>query len=256
MLGTTVPEPQADGRVFVCSAGYSPEMRRLIRIYPLSMQSAPRMWSISRVALEANPRDSRDESYCLKGDRKGEAHRNINSVFEHIRDVPDNERAQLISVIESKSKKQANKDRCSLAIIQPDYPGSLYFSENVEADDHPQMSMFAKTPEEKRNLGSTRFPYQPRVSFFVAGHKHNLQLRDWGSYEWLRKYGPEGRHNHPIRNRLASNPRLLIGNMNAHRNVWLVISVLKPVHQLDLFANIRQENTEVLELDDEMQRSA
>lgn len=236
MLGTTVPEPQSDGRVFVCSAGYSPTLRKLIRIYPLAMKSAPGMWSVSRVTLERNPKDSREESFRLVGERQGDAHQGINAAFEHVRDVADGERERLIASIQDMTKRQANADRLSLAIVQPDHPPSLRFTENVEADDHPQMSLFAKSDAEKRELGSARFPYQPRVTFEVKGARHDLQLRDWGSYEWLRKRGADGRYDHPARARLTKNPRLLIGNMNAHRNVWLVISMLKPVAQPDLFA--------------------
>lgn len=238
MLGKTVPESRKDGRVSVCCAGWSPEMRSFVRIYPLAMQGAPKMWSRSCVALERPVHgDSRPESWCLRGERKGEAHRDINQIFEV--DNPRLSDAEIMRVCEQLPvlpKDEANRKRMSLAVVQPDCPPLLHFTENVEADDHPQMRLFEHDAEARRQLGAQRFPYQPRLRFTTDGSAHDLQLREWGAYEWLRKNGPAGRHNHPARDRLKSNPRLLIGNMNGHRNVWLVISILRAPMQMDLFA--------------------
>ena len=63
MLGTTVPEPNSDGRIFVCSAGVSAEYRSLVRLYPLARKNVPRRWGIYRVPVERNPKDSRPESF-------------------------------------------------------------------------------------------------------------------------------------------------------------------------------------------------
>lgn len=236
MLGKTVPEARKDGRVSVCCAGWSSEMRSFVRIYPLAMQGAPKMWSRSRVALERNPEDHRVESWRLRGDRKGEAHRGINQTFEV--DVPrlsNDEIMRLCEQLPVLPKDEANRQRMSLAVVQPDHPPLLHFSENAESDDHPQMRLFEDNAEARRQLGAQRFPYQPRLKFTTDGKPHDLQLREWGAYEWLRKHGPGGRFNHPARDRLKNNPRLLIGNMNSHRNVWLVISILRATAQMDLF---------------------
>jgi hypothetical protein len=53
MLGTTVPEPNSSGRVFVCSAGVSDEDRRLIRIYPLARRGAPKRWGCTGYSCSA-----------------------------------------------------------------------------------------------------------------------------------------------------------------------------------------------------------
>lgn len=237
MLGKTVPEPNSDGREFVCSAGWSQEMRQLIRIYPLSSWGAPRTWDVTRVALQRNPKDSRAESWQLCGNRKGDAHRRINSQFEHQRQLAGCERDNLLGQIQiAASMQDANDCRHSLAIVQPDHPPLLTYSENADADGHPQMALFAKTDEEKKKLGAKRFPFQPYLQFHLHGKPHNWQLREWGCYEWLRKGGPDSRHTHPIAQRLKGNPRLLVGNMNGRRNVWLVVAVLMAVQQVDMFA--------------------
>jgi hypothetical protein len=81
MLGKTVPEPNSDGRVFVCSAGVSAELKTLMRIYPLARRDAPERWSINRVQVERNLRDNRIESRKLAGDRSVGMHDRINLTF-------------------------------------------------------------------------------------------------------------------------------------------------------------------------------
>lgn len=234
MLGKTVPEEQADGRVFVCSAGWSRELRSLIRIYPLGMSGAPPKWSVCRVALERNPRDSRAESWKIGADRSPDAHGEINSQFVVLDTLCEQGRESLMTEIEQTTICAANEARTSLAVVQPDFAPELRFSDRPESDNHPQMWIFA--PDEKPEMGAARFPFQPRIKFVCNGARHDLQLREWGAYEWMRKNDWDGRNNHPIRGRLKSNPRLLVGNMNGHRNVWLVIDVLRAVTQIDMFA--------------------
>ena len=44
MLGTTVPEPNSDGRVFVCSAGVSAEYRKLVISVLNGIREAPTLF--------------------------------------------------------------------------------------------------------------------------------------------------------------------------------------------------------------------
>src|SRR5207245_9483859 len=109
MLGTTVPEPNSDGRVFVCSAGVSEEYRKLIRIYPLARRNAPRRWAVHRVQLVRNPRDSRDESFQVAGDRQPGAHQWINYRFEVVKSsYSPSARASLLSRSVIGSLQEAN----------------------------------------------------------------------------------------------------------------------------------------------------
>ena len=97
MLGTTVPEPNHDGRVFVCSAGVSREYGSLVRVYPLARGGVPRRWGIFRVPLERNPQDSRRESFKIAGDRSPEAHPGINATFERHDELTPGRRAALLA---------------------------------------------------------------------------------------------------------------------------------------------------------------
>src|SRR5688572_22083981 len=89
MLGTTVPEPKRDGRIFVCSAGVSAELGKLVRIYPLARHSIPHRWNVYRVPVERNPEDSRDASFEVAGDRTPGAHERINEQFAEVGKIRD-----------------------------------------------------------------------------------------------------------------------------------------------------------------------
>lgn len=224
MLGKTVPEPQSDGRVFVCSAGYSAELRSLIRIYPLARKDAPRRWSISRVPLERNTKDSRAESWKLAGDRSADRHGNINKVFEtyskvkgmQTRDVLDDDRVWVSSI------KEANERRISLALLAPKGTPEVIYEHNANSPDSPQLKLF--TDGLPPAQGAKRFPYMPRLAFDDDKGGHRLMLRDWGCYERMRK--APGALDLEDCLSLGPDSRLLIGNLNSHRTAWLVISVL------------------------------
>jgi hypothetical protein len=226
MLGTTVPEPNSDGRVFVCSAGASEEYRKLVRIYPLARRSAPRRWAVHRVKLERNPRDSRDESFQVAGDRGPDAHQWINYRFEVVKAAyPQNARASLLSRYVIGSLQEANTKRLSLAIVQPD-DLELTFELNPPPEDTPQLSLFDGDDGERAS-GARRFRWMPRLRFRDECGRHDLMLRDWGAFELQRKH--EERYfldNLQDALHLGQSSSLLVGNINNHRTTWLVVSVL------------------------------
>lgn len=234
MLGKTVPEAQKKtGRTFVCSAGYSHEMRRLVRIYPLAKGKSPPRWSVCRVRLQRNPQDSREESWQLAADRSPGNHEHINKCFEIIRQVERQEQASLIQPLCCPSIDEANGKRKSLCIIEPRFIPALSFEDNPDSPDHPQLSLFDEEGNQQPD-GAKRFTYQPYLEFVDQAGRHRLQLRDWGGYEFMRKHGDQRRRELADAWHLGNRPCLLVGNMNQHRNVWLIISVLMPIHQMQL----------------------
>lgn len=229
MLGTTVPEPnKSDDRVFVCSAGYSPELRRLVRIYPLARFGVPHRWHQYRVPLERNPKDSRAESFQVRGDRTQGAHERINRRFEEVGKVKP---AVLKDALEKYatvgSIAEADDQRLSLAILKPTFHG-ITFDMNLASPDSPQLALF-DDPNKAPTSGSKRFPFNPRIAFTDDKGDHNLQLRDWGCYEWMRKYPDRHRE---LDVHLGEGSSLLVGNMNHQRNAWLVISVLNGIRDV------------------------
>lgn len=234
MLGTTVPEPNSDGRVFVCSAGVSAERRGLVRIYPLARRNVPRRWHMYRVPLELNNKDSRPESYKVAGDRMPGTHEQINERFELIREVPRRERSLLLAPYWVGSVKEANAKRLSLAVIHPSAP-EIDFEHNPSSPDSPQLSLFSDGIKEIP-AGAKRFPFIPRLHFRDEDGGHKLMLRDWGCYELMRKHKDDHayyRQNMAGALHLGPSSSLLIGNFNRHRTSWLVISVLNNIRQAD-----------------------
>lgn len=232
MLGKTVPEPNSDGRVFVCSAGVSETLRSLVRIYPLGRYAAPTAWSVSTVKLERNPKDSRVESFKLAGDRSPDQHWRINaSSFTVTGTLAKLARPELLSRYVLASVAQANAERLSLAIVQPDAM-ALEFEHNPASPDSPMLALFDLPGDPPQ--GARRFPYIPRLLFHDEAGDHRLQLRDWGVYELMRKHAnltvmTENERREYVTGalHLDGSCSLLIGNINHHRNAWLVISVLR-----------------------------
>lgn len=232
MLGTTVPEPNSDGRVQVCSAGVSAEYGDLVRLYPLARKNVPHRWGQYRVPVERNPKDNRPESFKVAGpeDRMPGMHERINEKFELVRkSLPDRERIRLLSRYVIGSIKEANVRKLSLAVIQPDAI-ELNFEHNPDSPESPQMSLF-DLPGEKPS-GARRFAWMPRLKFHDELGWNNLMLRDWGTFELQRKHG-EAYFREKLLGALHLRPdtSLLVGNMNNQRNAWLVISVLNGIRE-------------------------
>lgn len=226
MLGTTVPEPNSDGRVFVCSAGVSAEYGQLVRIYPLARRNVPKRWHVYEVPLERNPKDSRPASFKIAGDRGPDAHETINSRFRGTGELAKSERAGLLSPFKIGSIKEANQRRLSLAIIEPEEV-ELFFEHNPTSPESPQLSLFTD-PAREEPTGAKRFPFIPRLRFTDEAGEHKLMLRDWGCYEWMRKH-PERLEEMAGCLHLSPSSCLFVGNMNHRRNSWLVISVLNGI---------------------------
>lgn len=230
MLGTTVPEPSSDGRVFVCSAGYSPTLRQLIRVYPLARFGAPTRWSVNTVKLNRNPKDSRPESYQLAGDRRPGVHNHINRVFEAHDTIAKAQRGELLKGCVAESIRDANDRRLSLAVLKAG-DVEVCFEHNAASPESPQLALF-DLPGDPPS-GARRFPFIPRLRFTDAAGEHRLMLRDWGVYELMRKHNNLTQMSEAERVRYVSNAlhlgpssSLLVGNFNQHRTSWLVISVL------------------------------
>lgn len=227
MLGRTVPEPQSDGRVFVCSAGWSAEYRKLVRIYPLAKHNGPKRWSVNTVRLERNPKDSRDESFKLAGDRSPDQHHNINTAFTCSSEVKRAERSKLLKKgpwVDSIA--EANDRRMSLALLHPKHTPELFFEHNADSPNSPQLRLFDDQPTTE---GARRFAFIPRLRFVDHQSEHRLMLRDWGCFEYLRKYGDQQRYGLADALHLNTTSSLLIGNLNNQRNAWLVIAVLNGI---------------------------
>jgi hypothetical protein len=223
MLGKTVPESNSDGRQFVCTAGYDLELRKPVRIYPMARRDCPKRWSVSRIPVERNPKDSRAESWKIRGDRSCGQHEQINAVINTVRNKIEPEiQREILKSLEVKSLKQANAERLSLAVVFPDDVPQLKFEPGEQAEMAPTRDMFGHITELPV---AQRFKWHPRLEFSDCDGKHDLMLREWGCYELMRKQGDDYTlYNLGEALNLSTAPPLLCGNLNQHRNSWLVIS--------------------------------
>lgn len=244
MLGKTVPEEDSQGRTTVCSAGFSPQLRSLLRLYPLSRYEAPGRWTMSTVRLERNPKDNRPESWKLAGERDRAHHDYINRVaFDAIGPaLAPSRRPELLRpfIVEWPARNEIFDQygrHISLAIVQP-RELALEFEYNPESPDSPQMALFDMGDQRS---GAKRFPWIPRLRFDDSQGRQPPMLRDWGVYERMRKatdfaLWPEAaRRSHLVEAlHLDRTCSLLIGNFNRHRTEWLVISVLRGLREAQL----------------------
>jgi hypothetical protein len=224
MLGTTVPETQTrSGRVMVCSAGYSPQLDQLLRVYPLARWKIPHRWDQYRIRLERPTRqdDSRQESWKVCADRGATAHDWVNTHFTQTGTIKREQRATMLGHLIAPSIKALNENRASLGIVVPRAIRTII---ELEADhpDSPQLCLFDRDAPP-----DARFPLTPRLRFIDDDGEHSLMIRDWGVFELLRKAGPAYLCEH-LRGALHINHEsaLLVGNLCNQRNAWLVISVL------------------------------
>ena len=75
-------------------------------------------------------------------------------------------------------------------------------------------------------FGQGEIPVAPYLEFRDEAGPHRIQAREWGCYQYLRKNPttPDQLWNAMHLDTPDSDTYLVIGNMNNHRNVWLVIS--------------------------------
>lgn len=229
-LGCAVPEESKTHGISVCSAGYSRELNGLVRIYPTTMTDRLRRWQTYQLELRRNPKDSRRESWRLARDDRPPLE------TASVGRISEDDRWEDIQRLTVPSIKWLNDNRRSLGIIQP-RAVRMYFVENPS-----RMPLFEQGTlpglEKPRGPGRHVFELWPYLEFTDEDGTHNASLLEWGAYEYLRKrLGPLHELWHVYRRR-DGQIHLLVGNINRHRNVFIVIGVLvvSDTKQLGLFS--------------------
>ena len=218
MLGRTTPEESKKHGLVVCSAGYSKELRGFVRIYPIGMFEKIPRWSVCSAHLRRNNGDSRIESWRIQEDKQPviQGKENKDSEFDFLQSMASDSIADL------------NNQRKSLGIIKPENM-SFSFSKMKHGAERQLQLLEGGRPDEMR----------PRVQFSDKSGFHDLQLRDWGSNIFINKNpGYEYKVWDALKLTDPSYEHIFfVGNMNNHRNNWLVISVIsrKTQYQTDLF---------------------
>lgn len=221
MLGRTEPTESKKNGIAICSAGYSRELNRLIRIYPLPWPNSIGSWLKCRIPLRRPRQDSREESWRINcGDTAMEAAAGI----EVVGNVKKDEEYDFLAKITAPSIASLNNERKSLGIIKPSVMRGI-FKRREDVDPEEQLTLFervvAEGPTHKSDL-------IPQLEFDDEHGAHRLSLREWGCSEFLRKNRPNADGLWAALNLTKPNYEhlLLVGNQANARNAWLVIRVI------------------------------
>jgi hypothetical protein len=225
LFARSIPEHSKKyGGLFSCSVGYSPTLKELIRIYPIPLTGL-KMWERYSVPVEKNKLDSREESYKLASYARYEnwvgLDKDVIYIGKYSRDHITKTIFRQVVTIESIS--DLNKAKKSIAIIKADNvncswePNDRYINTN-------QFGLF----EDVGLAGYTAFTkdtrqLEARVRFTNNGKQHDLQVNEWGIYEFYRKFHGVYPVNDAFKN-WKNATHLLIGNLHSIRNVWVVLN--------------------------------
>jgi hypothetical protein len=222
VLGRTVPEASHRYGTRVCMAGYSQELGRLIRVYPLTIDNPLRARHEVRLELDRNPYDHRRESYKL---------RDPVAAIHTISARPSwttTQVVELASTLQSPSIATLNTQRRSLGFIAIQGQPTLVWKTKTTAHTPEQLTLFEEFMGDLRTaqfLTGHTYPRIPYLEFRDRDQWHCLQLREWGCFEYLRKHDfrGEGLQEALGLHHTQDTWYALVGNMNHRRNVWLVI---------------------------------
>jgi len=231
MFGRTVPEKSQKYGVTVCGAGYSPEIRSFIRIYPLPIRCKIESRDMVTVEVDRSKHDSRHESWALKD-------RNEKSVSGSLGKMTKEEIRQILEKRVT-TLDNLNDAKASLGVIKPDN-FDVEMKTRAAIQDPNQMSLFDEFEETITFKTSSDYFKIPYLVTSEGKQKH-LQLREWGIYELMRK-NPTKINAEYVSNALHigkdKDVFFIVGNMNQFKTVWLVIKVFsfdKKPAQLSMF---------------------
>jgi hypothetical protein len=227
VLGQTVPEESKKYGLRVCTAGYSIKEKQLIRVYPLGVKKSHhfKRWNIyNDLELRKNNKDNRQESWRLGIDVN-----EINNLL--ITNAKEKKEAILNKLyLENsvKSIKEANDKKISLAIVKM-FDCEGYFVDKNKKEINTRQYCLFEEDDNSNILGKNNFTKFPRVNWKDEhGYDHDLMFNSWDAYmhqvNLSKKYGHDNLWNQIKLNKDI--PRFaLIGNINALRSTWLIITI-------------------------------
>jgi hypothetical protein len=234
-LGRTVPEESKTYGHRVCMAGYSEELGKagaspFVRVYPLMVENPIHARCRCVLDLERNEKDSRRESWKLKHPTRG--------VVKVCEEVSIEATRKFLKRQVADSIASLNQNRLSLGVLHVDARGS--FVARKEASHPDQLAFFDDL--DSSTFGAKAVDLAPYLAFRDGdGTDRKIQLREWGSYEWIRKHRDDAASLWSNLQVHSPDPTLIVvGNMNNIRTSWLVIKTYKAKveAQTPLFAEI------------------
>jgi hypothetical protein len=182
VLGRTVPEASQHYGTRVCMAGYSEELGRIIRVYPLLIDTPLKSRYQATLELTRNSDDNRHESYKLRDA--------VTSIYG-VSSQPHWSTSQVVDLADKMhypSIAELNRQRLSLGFIALRSTPILTFKGRDASPQGPQLTLFEEFVEDLRrtNFWTGRdYPQVPYVTFQDGAGEHTLQLREWGTFEYL-----------------------------------------------------------------------
>lgn len=222
-LVRTVPEESKKYGARTCVAGISEDLGGLTRIYPVLLDAPLRARHRAELDVRKNDGDNRRESFKL-----------IDAV-DSVRSVSEKPVIETAGIFDQAEKVGTfdigalNERRMSLGFVRPKSVPVVRLKARSELQDPRQHQLFDEFVSDLREH-EFRFgnghPLVPYVDFFDAAGKHSLQLREWGAFEYLRKYpdNPAGLTEH-FRRKGPREYLLLIGNQMHNRTSWMVLNL-------------------------------
>lgn len=225
ILGRGAPDQMRDGRVTICTAGWS-ERLGFVRVYPTRITSPLQQWNVVSVPVERSPTDSRDESWKIRGS-KSEWDR-LDSQIKVTGRLEGTARRNLVHRLVTNCVNLTNERRGSLAIVRP--VGLVgYLGARSDVDESVQRTLDrGDLPRIKQG-----YAFQPRLRYRCSGctttDGHDQQLIEWGCYEWFRKNpGQEGQVFENMRiGDSGWEHHIFVGNQANHRTSFLSITLLR-----------------------------
>lgn len=228
-LGQTVPESRRrdESIIQVCSIGYSPTLRSLYRIYPLPVKFGGQRWNKFLVPVERNPQDSRRESLRVASPHRRADLSMVPESMKFVERVNRDDTMEALERMAVSSIDYLNSERRSLGLLRPDGIRGYWTDNPGHAPLLESCGLFAGPA---RNITRRGYSHFARVCFRDGDGERDLMLNAWDAYEWYRRHGDS----HALSSiwdrycfgRDDYEHLLLVGNMNGHRNVWLVVAVL------------------------------
>lgn len=131
ILGRAVPDRIKNGRLTVCTAGYSPS-HGFIRLYPTRLDSPFVRWSIVSVPVERDNRDHRLESWKIEGSKSEWAR--LSRKIKVVGKFPPTKRLNLIGNLTDDCVQLIRGEGRSLGIVKPTIE-KTYFAEREDYDE-------------------------------------------------------------------------------------------------------------------------
>jgi hypothetical protein len=212
-------------------AGYSPELRQFMRVYPTDVLSGIKAREILSLELVRNCKDSRSESWTLKT-------RDMDSVKKSDECVSKTELEKILESNLSESIQDLNENKKSLGVIKPkDFRIIIKSRESVQ--DPMQKLLFDDFEKEDSFKTATDYYLSPYIVIDEFDGQKCFQLREWGCYELIRKNDRISASDIKKALHIHENTDVyfVVGNINQHRKIWIVIKVFvfKNSKQMSLF---------------------